>query len=117
MPYIDVDNPGPDDPTTKAALGVLIALRPEIAAQVGRVAAPSVASITVSLSEELAKEGIWVNAVVPSTMDTPANRKAMPKADYSTWAKVEAVAATVAFLASPQNGVTRGGLVPVYGKA
>jgi NAD(P)-dependent dehydrogenase (short-subunit alcohol dehydrogenase family) len=77
----------------------------------------AVASITVSLGEEVAKEGIWVNAVVPSVMDTPANRKAMPKADYKKWAKVEEVAATVAFLVSPQNGVTRGGLVPVYGKA
>jgi cell division protein FtsQ len=51
LPYIDVDNPGPDDPTTKAALAVLIALRPEIAAQVGRVAAPSVASITLKLAD------------------------------------------------------------------
>ncbi len=51
LPYLDVENPGPDDPTTKAALAVLIALRPEIAAQVGRVAAPSVASITLKLAD------------------------------------------------------------------
>ncbi len=51
LPYIDVDNPGPDDPTTKAALAVLLALRPEIAAQVGRIAAPSVASITLKLAD------------------------------------------------------------------
>nr|WP_269474265.1 cell division protein FtsQ/DivIB [Mycobacterium cookii] len=49
LPYIDVDNPGPTDPATKAALAVLIALRPEIAAQVGRIAAPSVASIKLTL--------------------------------------------------------------------
>jgi NAD(P)-dependent dehydrogenase (short-subunit alcohol dehydrogenase family) len=77
----------------------------------------AVASLTVSLSEELAADGIWVNAVVPSTMDTPANRKAMPKADFSKWPKVEEVAATIAFLASPQNAVTRGALVPVYGRS
>ena len=75
----------------------------------------AVASLTLSLSEELAAERIWVNAVVPSTMDTPANRKAMPKADFERWPKVAEVAATVAFLASPQNAVTRGALVPVYG--
>jgi cell division protein FtsQ len=50
-PYIDVDNPGPDDPTSKAALAVLLALRPEVAAQVGRIAAPSVASITLTLAD------------------------------------------------------------------
>jgi cell division protein FtsQ len=49
--YLDVDNPGPSDPPTKAALQVLTALRPEVAAQVGRIAAPSVASITLTLSD------------------------------------------------------------------
>src|SRR5688572_27841315 len=42
----------------------------------------AVVSMTVSLSEELAAERIWVNAEIPSTMDTPANRKGMPKADF-----------------------------------
>lgn len=51
VPYIDVDNPGPTDPTTRAALAVLTALRPEVAAQVGRIAAPSVASITLTLAD------------------------------------------------------------------
>jgi len=77
----------------------------------------AVASLTVSLSEELAGEKIWVNAVVPSIMDTPINRKAMPKADFEKWPKVSEVAATIVFLASPQNQVTRGALVPVYGKS
>ena len=51
LPYIDVDNPGPTDPATKAALAVLTALRPEIVAQVSRIAAPSVASITLTLTD------------------------------------------------------------------
>lgn len=51
LPYIDVDNPGPSDPATKAALEVLLALRPEVVAQVGRIAAPSVASITLTLAD------------------------------------------------------------------
>jgi cell division protein FtsQ len=51
LPYFDVDNPGPTDPPTKAALQVLTALRPEVAGQVGRIAAPSVASITLTLAD------------------------------------------------------------------
>lgn len=76
-----------------------------------------VAALTAALAEETAKDGILVNAVAPSIMDTPANRKAMPKADHATWPKVEEVAATIAFLASPENRVTRGSIVPVYGKS
>ncbi|HET9688108.1 MAG TPA: SDR family NAD(P)-dependent oxidoreductase [Pseudolabrys sp.] len=76
-----------------------------------------VAALTVALAEEVAKGGILVNAVAPSIMDTPANRKAMPKANFDAWPKVEEVAATIAFLASPDNCVTRGAIVPVYGKS
>ena len=81
------------------------------------VAKAGVAALTVALAEEVAKDGILVNAVAPSIMDTPTNRKAMPKADYSTWPKVEEVAATIAFLTSPENKVTRGAIVPVYGRS
>jgi len=51
LPYIDVADPGPTDPATKAALQVLLALRPEVASQVSRIAAPSVASITLTLGD------------------------------------------------------------------
>jgi NAD(P)-dependent dehydrogenase (short-subunit alcohol dehydrogenase family) len=77
----------------------------------------AVAALTTALAEEVVKDGILVNAVAPSIMDTPANRRAMPKADYSLWPKVEEVAATILFLASPDNRVTRGAIVPVYGKS
>jgi NAD(P)-dependent dehydrogenase (short-subunit alcohol dehydrogenase family) len=77
----------------------------------------AVAAFTVALSEEVAKQGILVNAVAPSIMDTPANRKDMPKADFAAWPKVEEVAATILFLASPENTVTRGAVVPVYGRS
>jgi NAD(P)-dependent dehydrogenase (short-subunit alcohol dehydrogenase family) len=73
--------------------------------------------MTAALAEEVAKDGILVNAVAPSTMDTPANRKAMPNADHALWPKVEEVAATILFLASPGNVVTRGAVVPVYGRS
>ena len=77
----------------------------------------AVAAFTAALAEEVGKGGILVNAVAPSIMDTPANRQAMPKADFSLWPKVEEVAATIVFLASPDNRVTRGAVVPVYGKS
>jgi len=77
----------------------------------------AVAALTLALAEELTDEGIWVNAVVPSIMDTAANRKDMPDADHAKWPKVSEVAATIAFLASPENTVTRAALVPVYGKS
>jgi cell division protein FtsQ len=51
LPYLDVDNPGPLDPPTRAALQVMTALRPEVAGQIGRIAAPSVASITLTLAD------------------------------------------------------------------
>src|SRR5581483_5196962 len=51
VPYLDVEHPGPSDAPTKAALAVLTSLRPEIAAQVGRIAAPSVASITLTFTD------------------------------------------------------------------
>ena len=76
----------------------------------------AIAALTQGLAEELAADGIWVNAVVPSILDTPANRQAMPKTDPSRWARVEDVASTIAFLASPRNGAGRGALVTVYAK-
>ncbi len=77
----------------------------------------AVAALTMALAEEVAKEGILVNAIAPSIMDTPANRAAMPKADHANWPKVEEVAQTILFLASPDNRVTRGAVVPVFGKS
>ncbi|MGM0578548.1 MAG: SDR family NAD(P)-dependent oxidoreductase [Myxococcota bacterium] len=76
----------------------------------------AVASMTRCLAEELSSEGIWVNAVVPSVIDTPPNREGMPGADHDAWPSPEEIAETVRFLASPDNRVTRGALVPVYGR-
>jgi cell division protein FtsQ len=57
LPFLDADNPGPSDDPTKAALQVLLALRPEVSGQVSRIAAPSVASITLTLVD--GREVIW----------------------------------------------------------
>jgi NAD(P)-dependent dehydrogenase (short-subunit alcohol dehydrogenase family) len=94
------------------------ALEPRLGANLTAYAAAKagVAAFTIALAEEVAGDGILVNAIAPSIMDTPANRTAMPKADFNTWPKVEEVAATILFLASPQNTVTRGAIVPTYGR-
>jgi NAD(P)-dependent dehydrogenase (short-subunit alcohol dehydrogenase family) len=98
-----------------------IAARPALVPTGGMLAystsKAAVASITQSLAEEVKGDGILVNAIVPSIMDTAANRAAMPDADHSKWPKVEQVAETIAFLASERNGLTSGALVPVYGSA
>jgi NAD(P)-dependent dehydrogenase (short-subunit alcohol dehydrogenase family) len=76
-----------------------------------------VAAITQGLAAELRREGILVNAVLPSTIDTPANRAAMPNADHASWPRPAELAEAIAFLASPENTVTSGALLPVYGRA
>jgi len=102
---------------------VNVAARPALEPRTGAsmsaytAAKAGVAAFTIALGEEVAGDGILVNAVAPSIMDTPANRKSMPKADYAAWPKVEEVAATILFLASPDNAVTRSAVVPVYGKS
>jgi NAD(P)-dependent dehydrogenase (short-subunit alcohol dehydrogenase family) len=74
----------------------------------------AVATLTQALGEELASEEIWVNAVAPSILDTPANRAAMPDAPHQRWVAPDAIAELIVFLASPDNRVTRGAVVPVY---
>ena len=95
------------------------ALEPRIGAKMSAYTAAKagVAALSAALGEELAGEGILVNGVAPSIMDTPVNRRDMPKANFDAWPKVEEVAATILFLASPENKVTRGGVVPVFGKS
>jgi NAD(P)-dependent dehydrogenase (short-subunit alcohol dehydrogenase family) len=72
-----------------------------------------VAVLTRSLQEEAGTDGIRVVAVVPSTIDTPANRAAMPKADFSAWTPPAKIAGVVVWLASEAASTVRGALVPV----
>ena len=77
----------------------------------------ALAAFTAGLAQEVAADGILVNAVAPSTIDTPANRQGMPNADFAAWPKPAEIASTIAYLASPGNAVARGAIVPVYGKS
>ncbi len=81
------------------------------------MAKAGVASLTQTLADELRADRILVNAIVPSIIDTPANRAAMPDADFAVWPKAADLAAAIAYLVSPVNRVTSGALVPVYGGA
>jgi NAD(P)-dependent dehydrogenase (short-subunit alcohol dehydrogenase family) len=73
-------------------------------------------SLTQALSEELKADGVTVNAVLPSIIDTPANRGDIPKADFSTWVQPADLAAVMLFLASEEARAVTGALVPVTGK-
>jgi NAD(P)-dependent dehydrogenase (short-subunit alcohol dehydrogenase family) len=68
----------------------------------------AVLNLTYSLARELAPDGITVNAIVPSVIDTPANRAAMPDADRSTWLAPEEIAGVIAFLASDDAAIVTG---------
>jgi NAD(P)-dependent dehydrogenase (short-subunit alcohol dehydrogenase family) len=77
----------------------------------------AVLQLTEALAEELRDQDITANAVLPSTIDTPANRKGMPKTDQSRWVKPEEIARVVLFLAGPDARIISGAAIPVYGKA
>jgi NAD(P)-dependent dehydrogenase (short-subunit alcohol dehydrogenase family) len=64
-------------------------------------------------AEEVRGTGITVNCVVPSIIDTPANRAAMPNADHEAWPKIPDIARTYVFLAEPGSGLTNGAAIPV----
>lgn len=69
--------------------------------------------LTETLQREVANDGIRVNAIVPTTIDTPANRAAMPKADFTQWTPPEQIARVMLWLASDAATTVRGGLIPV----
>jgi NAD(P)-dependent dehydrogenase (short-subunit alcohol dehydrogenase family) len=77
------------------------------------VSKAAVITLTQALAQEVRPHGITVNAVLPSTMDTPANRRAMPDADRAGWVSTDAVARVVVFLASEEAEAVTGAAVPV----
>jgi NAD(P)-dependent dehydrogenase (short-subunit alcohol dehydrogenase family) len=74
-------------------------------------------ALVQALDAEYKRHGIRCNAIVPSVIDTPANREAEPDADHSKWVKPEAIAKVVRFLVSDESEPTSGAAVPVYGRA
>jgi NAD(P)-dependent dehydrogenase (short-subunit alcohol dehydrogenase family) len=70
-----------------------------------------------ALHAEYNDDGIRANAVLPSVIDTPANRASMPDADVARWVTPEQIAGTILFLCSPESSAVGGAHVPVYGRA
>jgi NAD(P)-dependent dehydrogenase (short-subunit alcohol dehydrogenase family) len=77
------------------------------------VAKAGVIAFTLALAQETREHGVTVNAVLPSTMDTPANRAAMPNADRTGWVPVESVADAIAILAREASGHITGTLLAI----
>ncbi|MCB1743563.1 MAG: SDR family NAD(P)-dependent oxidoreductase [Gammaproteobacteria bacterium] len=75
----------------------------------------AVARLTESMAQELREQGINVNAVAPSIIDTPANRDAMPDADPARWVSPEKLSAVIGFLASDDASAIHGAVIPVVG--
>jgi len=69
-----------------------------------------------SFAEELKPSGVRVNALLPSTLDTPLNRQSMPTADFSAWVSLEKLASTIAFVLSEAGRDITGALIPVTGR-
>jgi NAD(P)-dependent dehydrogenase (short-subunit alcohol dehydrogenase family) len=113
--------PGPDG--AKGGRIVNVAARPALEPRLGAgmvaytASKAAVAALTQALAEETADSEIWVNAVAPSVLDTPANRAAMPTADFAKWVAPAELARVIVFLAAADNRVTRGAVIPVYAGA
>lgn len=70
-----------------------------------------------SVAVDYRKHNVRCNTIVPSVVDTPTNRAAMPDADHSRWVPPEEVASVILFLASDASAPTSGAQIPVYGRA
>jgi NAD(P)-dependent dehydrogenase (short-subunit alcohol dehydrogenase family) len=81
------------------------------------VSKAAVITLTEVLANETRDNGITVNAIMPSVIDTPANRGAMPDADFAAWVRPEQIGAVIRFLASDESGIISGAAIPVYGRA
>jgi NAD(P)-dependent dehydrogenase (short-subunit alcohol dehydrogenase family) len=94
-----------------------VALRPFAGAAGYVVGKAAVLAFVDALAEEYRRDDIRVNAILPSVIDTPANRRSMPDADHSRWVAPEQIAAVVSFLCEDGSKAISGAHVPVYGRA
>jgi NAD(P)-dependent dehydrogenase (short-subunit alcohol dehydrogenase family) len=100
------------------AIGSRTAPRPWEGARAAAYAASKAAVIALvqACAAEVLADGVRINAVLPSTIDTPANRTAMPKHDPSKWVSVESLSGVIAFLLSDAARDISGAAIPVFGK-
>jgi NAD(P)-dependent dehydrogenase (short-subunit alcohol dehydrogenase family) len=120
-----------------AFVTIRAALKPMIAAKRGRIvavgsragveASPNIAAYAVSkaavialiknVAAEVRDLGITANVILPSTIDTPVNRTAMPTADFAKWVAPQSIGKLLLWLASDAAGDTSGAVIPIYGRA
>jgi NAD(P)-dependent dehydrogenase (short-subunit alcohol dehydrogenase family) len=93
------------------------ALNPPAGAAAYAASKAAALAMMESLAAETAGTGVRVNSILPSIIDTAANRKAMPKADFAKWPKAEEIASVILFLCSDEAQVIHGAAIPVYGPA
>lgn len=93
------------------------ALRPFPGAAAYVTAKAAVLAFVQALDADYRADGIRANAVLPSVIDTPANRAGQPDADFSKWVQPAEIARVIRFLVSDDSAVTSGGAIPVYGRA
>ncbi len=70
-----------------------------------------------TLSKELKESGVTANGILPSLIDTPANRASMPQADHGAWVAPAQIAALLSYLASTGAQAVTGAMIPIYGRA
>jgi len=99
------------------AVSARAALRPFSGAAGYITAKAAVIAFIQALDAEYRKQGVRANAILPSVIDTPANRRDQPDADHSNWVQPGEIARVVRHLVSDDAAVTSGGAIPVYGRA
>ena len=98
-------------------VGSRAALRPFPGAAGYVASKAALLALIQALDTEYKRHGVRCNAIVPSVIDTPANRESEPDADHSKWVKPDAIAKVVRFLVSEESEPISGAAVPVYGRA
>jgi NAD(P)-dependent dehydrogenase (short-subunit alcohol dehydrogenase family) len=98
-------------------VGARTALQPFPGSAAYATSKAAVIAFVKSLHADYGKQGIRANAVLPSIIDTPANREATPDADFSKWVQPAEIANVIRFLVSEDSAVTSGAAIPVYGRA
>ena len=99
------------------AVGSRAAVQPAGGLSAYVVSKAGLQALMATVAMELTGSGVTANTVLPSVIDTPANRKAMPRADFSRWVKPEAIANLLVWLASDDTAAVNGAAIPVYGNA
>jgi NAD(P)-dependent dehydrogenase (short-subunit alcohol dehydrogenase family) len=99
------------------AISSRVARRPFAGASAYAASKAGVIALVEAASEEVKHAGVCVNCLVPSVIDTPANRAGQPDADHSRWVRPEDLGAVVAFLCSREARAVTGAAIPVYGRA